>query len=335
MMHNLPGTESIRPALMSMVGKGKTSAITSHQSPDGDGHAAALALQCFLLHGGFIADIVTDADDLSRFEFLGARGRVVSHAMGMHYDTVIVLDCNSLDRLGKREALITQAQAVAVIDHHVQEHHPIPAAFSFIEPAYVSAGAILYRALQDEMAAMPEEDRLFMANCFWITLLNDTNNFINANTDAHVFETAKDLMAYGIKPHILYKEFFQNHSANEMRFVGETLSTIRLYHNDKLLVMHSTLAMQEANGIDAEAIMSVTRWVQGTSGLIAIVYICEKKPGIWKLSLRSQTLNVQAIAAKYGGGGHMKASGCTIKGDLKGVEAQILQDFKAAITSNV
>lgn len=334
MIPQLPKTDGILPALMTLTSQAGRIAITSHQNPDGDGHVAALALQRFLSCKGIQADIVTDGDDLKRFDFLGETSGVVPYSEAMSYDLLIVLDCNSMDRLGLRQKLVSVAKATVVIDHHVLEHNPIPADYHYIETAYVSVGAILFRALETELALVPDNDRLFMANCFWTTILNDTNNFTNANTDSFVFAMARDLMAYGIKPHILYKEFFQNHSAAEMRFVGETLSTIRLHLNDRILFMHSTKEMQLRNGIEPEAIMSVTRWVQGTAGLDAIVYFCEKEPGIWKLSLRSLKLNVQAIAAKYGGGGHIKASGCTIEGSLSYIEEIILADLTDALANH-
>jgi len=130
---------------------------------------------------------------------------------------------------------------------------------------------------------------------------------------------------------LLYKEFFLNHSAEEMRYVGQTLATIELHHNRKVLFMHSTLQMSIENNIDPESVMNITRWVQGVAGLDAIVYFREEEPGRYKLSLRSTKLDVNRIAVNYGGGGHIKASGCTIASSLPEIKARLLQELSAAI----
>jgi len=115
-----------------------------------------------------------------------------------------------------------------------------------------------------------------------------------------------------------------------MLYVGRSLSTIRVLDDGKYLFLYSDKALAEELGVDPSAYMSVTRWVQGVSGLSAIAYFREDEPGLWKVSLRSLVFDVQEVAARHGGGGHRKASGLTLQGSLQEVQAIILRELKQA-----
>ncbi len=318
-------------------------AITTHQNPDGDGYCAALALQRILSTLGKPSTIWMDADNLDRFAFLMdqpensmAAPKLKTYSASLNEtelssDLLFVLDCNSYDRLGKRKGLVEQASKLVLLDHHIRENHPIDGDICFIEPSFVSVGAIIFELFEAQIKKLPGPDRIFVANCIYTTILNDTNNYANANTNAAVFRLAAELSELGIKPNLLYKEFFLNHSAEEMRYVGQTLATIQLHYERKVLTMFSTLEMSRENQLDPESVMNITRWVQGVAGVDAIVYLREEAENRYKLSLRSVHLNVNAIAVRYGGGGHRQASGCTIKGSLEEVLSLVLADFSEAI----
>lgn len=329
-MNKLP---ELKTALLAALQTATKIAITTHVNPDGDGFCAALAMQYFLQSLGKASTIIIDPGTvLERYQFLMNGPELQYYSSTQEEsDLLIVLDCNSLDRLGERRALVDKAKVCILLDHHLLEHHPIRADYSFIDPAYASVGAILFDMLREEISALPSEPRIRIANCIYITILNDTNNFINANTDPATFRMAATLQELGIKPPLLYQQFFLNHSPEEMRYVGQTLATIELHLDRRILLMHSSLAMNRENHIDPESVMSITRWVQGVAGIAAIVYLREDAPDTYKVSLRSPLLDVNKIAVKYGGGGHRSASGCTMHGSLAAVSALLIADLEAVL----
>ena len=305
--------------------------IMSHINPDGDGFCASLALQKLLMTMGHSSEIVVDPGNLSSYEHLMDGSQIRLYHGELSYDLLITMDCNSLDRLGERSTLVDKARIRILIDHHEVEHKLIPSDYSLIDPAYVSVGAIVFRCFQTEIAQLPDAARIAIGNCLYTTILNDTNNFVNANTNAEVFRTAADMTALGIKPHQLYKQYFLNQSAQEMHYTGEVLSTIELHLNRRLLFMDSTLEMLHRNQLDSNEVMNITRWVQGVKGIDAIVYFKEEEPGLYKLSLRSVHLDVNKIANIFGGGGHHSAAGAHIKGTLDEIKQQIITIFDSAI----
>lgn len=329
---------SLTDSIIELIKSAQSIVIATHVNPDGDGFCAALALQRILSVWNKDSIILTDDDDLSRYAFLMDGSSVAVYKKDdlplPDTDLLFVLDCNSYDRLGNRSVLVESARHTVLLDHHVVEHSPISADISIIEPAYVSVGAIVYELFRTYIHSQSLADQLCIGNCLYTTILNDTNNYANANTNAAVFTFAAELCSLGIKPHVLYKEYFLNHSAEEMRYVGETLSTIELHFGRKLLTMYSTLEMLYRNSLNADSIMNITRWVQGVQGLYAIAYLREDAQDKYVLSLRSVKLNVNEIAVRYGGGGHRQASGATVYGKFSEVMSMLLSDFQEAIENH-
>nr|MDK2851267.1 bifunctional oligoribonuclease and phosphatase NrnA [Candidatus Cloacimonadota bacterium] len=293
---------------------------------------AAIELQELLRHKGYDSTIITDGEKLSRYSFLTQHSHFEKYQPDMVFDMVIVLDCNSYDRLGERSKLTRSAQSRVVIDHHLVEHAPIEAELEVIDPHYVSVGAMLYSLLEDEIKILKPQTRKFIAECTYVTILNDTNNFSNANTNADVFDLCRDLVTCGVQPHMLNRAFYQNNSPQEMLYLGRSLANIRLLDGGKILFLHSDLAMAKSLGIEPDQSISVTRYVQGVSGTIVIGYFKEIEPDVWKVSLRSLNLDVQSLAARYGGGGHRNAAGLTLKGTLAEVQAEMYQVLHNAIS---
>lgn len=323
--------QDLADSLFQLAHEATAIAITTHLDSDGDGMVAAFALQRILTQQAYASTIVTDGESLKPYAFLGEQWQAQSYSSTMHFDLVIVLDCNSLDRLGARAQMVHEAKIVLVIDHHIIEHNPILTKFSWIDPSFAATGAQIYTAFAAVIATLPPADQLYIANCVYVTLLNDTNNFSNANTDADVFHLAARLMQHGIKPHLLYMAFMQSHSATEMRYIGLTLATIELHHQDEVLYMHSNYALAEACELNPQSVKKATQYAQGIAGVKALVYFREDEPSLWKVSLRSLSLDVQKIAALFGGGGHQRASGFRKHGKLPEIKQALLQVLSSAI----
>lgn len=324
----------LRRSFWQAAGNTATIGIMSHIEPDGDGFAASLALQELLWARGYRSDIVVDEGDLSRFAHLMEGAKLVSYSPRLSYEMLVILDCNSYDRLGDRAALITHADKLFLFDHHIPEGELITADCSFIDKSFATAGLILFEAFKEDILALDEAEKIQIGNCLYTTILNDTNNFVNANTDSAVFRYASEITELGIKPHELYKAFFLNQSASEMRYVGQSLATIELHLDSRILVLYSDLAMQKENRLSPDSIMSITRYVQGVKDIEGIVYLREDAPGEYKVSMRSVHLDVNKVARKYGGGGHRSASGCSMKGELEEVRQVILADLADQLQSN-
>ena len=319
--------DSLRKALMELTQSASPVGILTHINPDGDGFCAALFMAKWLSLHKVDSLIVTDGDDLALFEHLLADAQVQPYHPEMSFATLLILDCNNIARLGERKGLLDKASQVYLIDHHEVEVGLIPAQYSFIEQSFVSVGAILFEALEDQLQGLPPDVRTYLASCLYTTILNDTNTFTNGNTTATVLDQAARMAALGANPSLLHRQYFQNQSWQEIRYTGEVLGTTQVYENGKVLLIYSTLQMAEDNDIIPADVLNVTRWVQGVRGIEAVIFIREESPGYFKLSFRSKKVDVSRFAARYGGGGHSNASGCHLQGELNQIKQMILDDF--------
>ncbi|MDZ4122077.1 MAG: DHH family phosphoesterase [Candidatus Cloacimonadaceae bacterium] len=319
-----------------MCKNAKSVGIMSHINPDGDGFCASLALSHILHKHSIESRIVVDEPVFTKFDYLMSaimdssgklprENTIVGFRPEMRFDLLIILDCNSYSRLGDRATLLEYAQQVILLDHHESEGSTISAGVSYIDTTHVSTGVILFQIFGDEIALFEPADRKYIADCLYTTILNDTNNFSNANTNPESYEVSATLCAWGMKPKDMYDAFFQSFTPDEMRYLGNVLSTIETLRDGRILFMHSSLDMLHRNNLETDNLQNTTRWVQGVKGLDAIIYAREEQPGSFRISLRSLKLNVNNIAASFGGGGHKNASGCGIMGTFSEVRQMILE----------
>ena len=316
--------DTLRTNLINYCSQAGSIALMTHVNPDGDGFAACLGLHRILKHFGYDADIVMDAYEYERYLYLVGDLPIQIYHDQLLYDLVVVLDCNSTDRIGQRQSLVQTATHVVVIDHHVADKDLIPCEYSYINTSHVSAGVIVFIAFEQDIKAMPAPDQLYVANAIYTTILNDTNNFSNANTNAEVFAVSSALCNYGLLAHKIHQSYFMSYSPNELRFLGEAMATIKMHYHGRILFMYSSLEMLHRNGLSGDTMSSLTRWVQGSKGVDAIVYFRQTADSDYRLSLRSVILNVNKIAVEHGGGGHRSASGCSISGSLEEIETAVL-----------
>ncbi|KQC06577.1 MAG: hypothetical protein APR54_07035 [Candidatus Cloacimonas sp. SDB] len=322
-IHSLPKLKEI---LLNTLEQGSETGIVTHENPDGDGIGAALALQEILLTLNLKSDIILEEKIPEVYRFLNAESRTIVYDKDLSYKTLIVLDCHEHERLGSCEPLITKAENIIVIDHHI-ENNVIESDY-FIDSAKVAVGAIIFLLFQEEIFQMNKKSALYVAEAVYLSIINDTDNFINSNVDEETFQVCAQLMELGLDPGSITKLFLLNKTPAEMRYVGGILNTIKEFCHGKVVFLNSTSKMLEQNKLDAKADYKILRWVKGMKNVEVVGYFSETSSGKYKLSLRSVSVNVNIIAGKFGGGGHKKASGCSLEGNLAEVEELVLTEIK-------
>jgi len=263
----------LKETLDRAISNNKTAAIITHVNPDGDGLGSALALQEIYSSSNKKLDIILNSEIPELYSFLQGRKRTLQYNEDLHYDTLIILDCHEEIRLGKCAALMGKAVEIVVIDHH-PEKDPISADY-YIDPDMVSVGAIIYRLFEQELNNLDPVKALYTAKAIYVSILNDTENFINANTDQETFRICSGLLDLGLVPGEVTKFFLYNKTAREMRYIGEILATIKTFRNGKVVFLNSNLEMLNRNGLDANANSKILRWVKGMDNTEVIVYFSE------------------------------------------------------------
>ncbi|MCD4650488.1 MAG: DHH family phosphoesterase [Candidatus Cloacimonetes bacterium] len=299
-------------------------ALITHKKPDGDGLAACLAFQELLLkHYKRPADIVLEEPPPAVYEFLNAADRCITFSSDMHYDIVVQMDCHEPSRVGTCEPLLQHANSVFAIDHH-HEKEIQPESITFIDIEAASTGEILYRMFSSEIIRLPRPAALYIANALYTTILNDTDNFVNSNTKGSTFAICEALCQLGLNPAYITRSFIMGKTPTELKFTGQVFETIEIHCNGQIMFVHSTLKMLEYMGLNQSATSKLTRLLKGAKGVKVLVYFQQGDASSFRLSLRSDTVDVNKLARRFGGGGHTQASGCTISGSLSLVKQTML-----------
>ncbi len=311
--------------LLDLAKKPGNKAILTHTNPDADGVCAAFALKEILKNYDIRIDIVLETLLSDKYPIPDCNNEIKLYSPDLKYSTLIILDCHEKERVGQCTSLFNGADRIMAIDHHIAGAISSKITY-FIDPGYVSVGAILYQMFRKELKSYPQSSLQYIATAVYGSIINDTDNFINSNVDQMTFEICAELMQYNIDPGRITETILACKTVAEVKFTGEVLSTLKTCCNGRVLFLHSTIKMLEKNGLDPETNSKMTKWVKGIKGVELIIFFQEEKDQV-KLSLRSKSIDVNMIATKFGGGGHVKASGCTIKGNLEDVKSLLLTEI--------
>jgi len=292
----------------------KKIAIAGHIRPDGDCIGSCTAL--FLYLNDCRYELGLEQVDVY-LEPFGQEFNILSGTENIRhscdydetYDVFISLDCSSPDRLGNAIKYFNSAKRTVCIDHHITNvrfadiNHVVADASSTCE--------VLYN-LMDGGRITKE-----IAKSLYIGIVHDTGMFKNSSTSDKTMEIAAQLLKTGIDFTRLIDETFIQKSYMQLQILGKCLIESMLLIGGKVIVSsidRKTLDFYGANFADLNGIIDQLRTVKGCE---VAIFIYETSNNEYKVSLRSNGIvDVSKIAYHFGGGGHIRAAGCTMAGTV-------------------
>jgi phosphoesterase RecJ-like protein len=307
--------------------------LTGHENPDGDCIGSQVALFHLLRDLGKQVAIV-NPDPIGRgYDFLLRHTPFGDARNGQSlpdFEVAVLLDCCQLERTGPLAARIRERDAVlAVIDHHVGSDAG-DGAVLWVDPAAAATGALvhrLYRALGLPLSAAAAEG-------VFLSLVADTGWFRYSNTDAGVLAMAAELAAGGVDVSALYDRLYRRMHPDSAAIMGEALRLHELRLGGRLaLVRLDRTFMDRAARADFDTDLVIDP-LRSLEGVEVVALLKERFDGQVKLSLRAKRdVDVQKIAAAFGGGGHRKAAGATVKLELGAAAAAVEERVRLALAS--
>jgi bifunctional oligoribonuclease and PAP phosphatase NrnA len=303
-------------AVLSSISRAEHLLVTAHARPDGDAIGGLLACWMIVRQMGKSADMALSDRVPCIYRSLPCAAQIQQwDRVEGDYDTVILLECDGIGRT-RLEGL--ENRFLINIDHHTSGR--TFAHVNWIDSTACAVAEMVYRLA----GAAGIEITADMATCLYTAVLSDTGSFCYEGTDAHTFELARNLVRQGADPVLIAQEVYFSNPAAKMLLLGAALGNL---HCDGRLAwlwvtendMDRTLAEEE----DCEGIVN---YAVGIRGIEVAVFLRELRDHRVRLSLRSKgRVNVATIAARFGGGGHENASGCTLDGPLPVATEQILR----------
>ena len=297
--------------------------IAGHLRPDGDCVGAAAAAYLYLKKIYPEAQISAYVEKVPEvYRFLDPEHSIfVEKLPEGPVDLFLSLDSSTKDRLGEAERLFDTAGRTACIDHHVSNLGY--ARENFVEAGSSSACEVLYGLMEEELIDT------WIAEAIYIGIIMDTGVFRYSNTSKKTMEIAGSLMEKGVPFWKYIDECFYQRTYTQTQLLGRTLLTSMRLMEGRVIVATVTRRMLEFYGAQTEDIEGIIDQLRVTKGVEVALLLQEIDDQQYKVSMRSNTfVDVSKIAVYFGGGGHVKAAGCTMRGSLHDVVNNITEHIE-------
>lgn len=278
--------------------------ILTHEHPDGDAIGSSLALMHALKKIGKKVDVIIPGAN-SMYDIMPGFEEIKGFfEENYNYDLCVSLDSSDLERLHVCKEIFLKTKNTIVIDHHITNQN-------YGEVNYVNA--VASSTCQNLLVVLAYMDIAIskdIAACIYSGILTDTGGF-RYNVQPETFEFAAMLLETGIDIAKIYRKLFDLTTETRTKLLGRALDRMELLSNGRIAFTYITKADEEEfNAVDGdhENIVNHGRNIDG----VEVSIFVREVDGKYKISMRSnEYLDVSLIATKYGGGGHMKASGIT------------------------
>lgn len=309
------------------VRKFKTFIVATHVNPDPDALASQLAMAMYLKKQGKKVLVLAEDVVLERYAFLPGSKSIqkVNPEKIYAYDAAIVLDCGDLGRVGKVKAVLDSKKPLINIDHHITNdsfgtiNHVVAQASSTAEIVFEFLSAVQFK-LDKNIAAL-----------LYLGVMTDTGSFRYENTTSRTHEVISKLLKFNLPVSEYYQRLYEAVPLSDIENFTKLISRFHSSFDGKVIYIELKAAMLKKFSFSEEfdlrdKIFSYLRTIKGAE---VFVIFTEQKRDKTRINLRSQTwVDVAALAAIFNGGGHCRASGCVIDGNIKTAREQIFAQLK-------
>jgi bifunctional oligoribonuclease and PAP phosphatase NrnA len=244
-------------------------------------------------------------------------------------DISMSVDCSDIERFIMRKDKFLTGRLSICLDHHRTNNSF--ADMNYIDSIAGATGEIVF----DLIKILGIELDIEMAEAIYTAITTDTGNFQYTNTTKTTHLITAELFDIGIDLEKISVEVYQNIRHEKLKILNEVINTIEMLSDGKADIAYVTQEMLDKTGALMEETEGIIETLRNISGVEISAFLKESKAGEVKVGLRAKTYgDVSVIAQSFGGGGHRKAAGCTLKTSLKEakelISAAIIAHLKEA-----
>jgi phosphoesterase RecJ-like protein len=311
------------------IQESRTICIVGHIRPDGDCVGSQLGLALALKVAGKQVACWNEDGLPQKYAFLDPDRILQKPKRGGKFDCVIATDCASFERLGAVGSCVARRKLFINIDHHASNTRY--ADLNWVSPREPSTGELIFRLVK--VAKWPITKRI--ADCLFTAVSTDTGSFQYSNTRPGTFHTGAELVTRGADLAKICDEVYQSYPLSRARLLKHIYSTFRLTHQDQIAWFWLRKADFVRTGADGEDTEGLIDHIRAIAPVVVACVFEEIGPELTRISLRSKSdkVNVNEIAAQFGGGGHPAAAGARIPGKPLAVQRRVIAAVKHALNS--
>jgi phosphoesterase RecJ-like protein len=319
-------TKNSLKKIASILNEGDNIFIFPHIMMDGDALGSSAALCRVLRSFGKRAWILIEDSVPDYLKFLDEDFCTYDDTLIRDPEICIAIDCSDLERLGKRGGIFANGRTSISIDHHATFE-----AFAHVncnDSSFASSAEMVYELILEMNGPATAE----VAEGLYTGIITDTGNFQYSNTTAMTLRRASALLDWGLDHQRLIVEIYQSMRPERVKLNGRALWEMELFSEGKGAIVSVTRSMLAETGAVMEETEGISEALRNIKGVEISVLLKEWEPKLTRVSLRAKTVgNVAHIARAFGGGGHVKAAGCTLEKSIE--ESKEL--LKAAIEEHI
>ena len=300
--------------------------IACHENPEGDAIGSELALALALRKMGKTATVLNADPVPANLLFLPGAGTVVFEEDGSRYDVAVVVDCGSPERTGRVAPELRKCPLLVNIDHHRTngDHGDL----SLVDPDAAATGLLVHRIL----SAMGYEIDLDVATNIYVAVLTDTGSFHYGSSSPEAFEVAGEMVRRGVDPWAVAEQVYETQSALRLRLLGRVLDSLEIFADGRVACITTMREDLREFSAGKDALEGFINYPRSIVGVEVAVSLREEEGNLFRASFRSKgRVDVSEVAARFGGGGHRNAAGCTVPGPLAEAKGRVLEALAAVL----
>lgn len=297
--------------------------ILTHENPDGDAIGTSLALYNSLkIYGKNNVELIIP-ECPKTFMFLPGANEIKKSTEINNFELAIAIDCASYDMLCGGEEYFQNAESTIVIDHHGT--NTMYGDLNFVNPDAPACAEVMIVALNKFGIDIDKN----IGTCLLAGIITDTGGFKYQGVTAETFEFVARLLNKGVNVSSTYRKVLQVKTKSAFELSRVASDRLEFFFDGKVAFTYVTLEDYQKFGCsygDHEGIVDMGRDIEGIE---VSIFVREIQGKGLKVSLRSnEAVDVDGIALLYGGGGHQKAAGFSIKGSIESVKEMILEEVR-------
>lgn len=301
---------------------GRNFLITGHRNPDGDALGSGIALQGLLRKMGKDARVVVrDGFGKPLYNIPGADEVTISDTLPPDYpdayDAIFTMECPEVERTGYD----VLPGPVVNIDHHLGNR--MYGEINYLDVEAPSVGEMILQLNRNHLHLELDRD---VATAMYVSLATDTGFFRYHNTTLRTFEAAEELVRAGVVPGDVSLWINESVTTGSVRLLGLALTTLELHADGKIATLELPTRFFREAGATPEDTEGIVNYGRNIEGVLVSALLKESDGNQTRVSLRAKPgIDVQKVAATWGGGGHAAASGCTIPLPLAEAKAKLIE----------
>lgn len=309
------------------IRQANTFCIVGHIRPDGDCVGSQLGLALALKAEGKKVTCWNEDTIPQKYEFLDPDHLFQKPTGEAEFDCVIATDAASFERLGRVGNCIKQRKLFINIDHH--ESNTRYADLNWVSPREPSTGELIFRLLK--VARWPITRRI--ADCLFTAVSTDTGSFQYPSTRPGTYHVAGELVRRGANLAKICDEVYQSYPLSRARLLRHVYSHFHLTHQNQIAYFWLRKADFARTGADTSDSEGLIDHIRAIAPVVVACVFEEAEPELTRVSLRSKSdkVNVNEIAALFGGGGHPAAAGARIPGNPLSTQRKVIAAVRKAL----